>query len=289
MGLFHTTIEAAELFVKKGNQKKAAEKFEKAARKEPHSYIRKILEYSLTGQCYICESGAYAIGKYYDMSEFRSDANAAEWCRYGLEKAAKAPDKYWRAIRMYRFTLAVAAETEAERLKYLRESIFEHRDPDTAYYAMCHNMIDKVCKTVDEKAQLYATVITGRTILTEVEDRHGHYIEHTGYEAWMYEQLDRCRENRRIEHAMDALKKMGTAKGKDAAETKKAAEAALREVAKAQQQNQERLRELQESLLSIYGMAQNEAGMKIKDARTGEKLHLEDDGTFRVVDEWPDD
>ena len=29
--------------------------------------------------------------------------------------------------------------------------------------------------------------------------------------------------------------------------------------------------------------------MKIKDARTGEKLHLEDDGTFRVVDEWPDD
>ena len=45
MGLFHTTIEAAELFVKKGNQKKAAEKFEKAARKEPHSYIRKILEY----------------------------------------------------------------------------------------------------------------------------------------------------------------------------------------------------------------------------------------------------
>ena len=133
MGLFHTTIEAAELFVKKGNQKKAAEKFEKAARKEPHSYIRKILEYSLTGQCYICESGAYARGKYYDMSEFRSDANAAEWCRYGLEKAAKAPDKYWRAIRMYRFTLAVAAETEAERLKYLRESIFEHRDPDTAY------------------------------------------------------------------------------------------------------------------------------------------------------------
>ena len=289
MGLFHTTIEAAEIYVKKGNQKKAAEKFEKAARKEPHFYIRKILEYSLTGQCYICESGAYAKGEYYDMSEFRSDANAAEWCRYGLEKAAKAPDKYWRAIREYRFTLAAAAETEEERLKYLRESIFEHRDPDTAYYAMCHNMIDKVCKTVDEKAQLYATVITGRTILTEVEDRRGHYIEHTGYEVWMYEQLDRCRENRRIEHAMDALKKMGTAKGKDAAETKKAAEAALREVAKAQQQNQERLRELQESLLSIYGMAQNEAGMKIKDARTGEKLHLEDDGTFRVVDEWPDD
>lgn len=276
MGFFHTDLEQAEMALKKGDNEKAVKYFEKYAQKQPYFGVVAICDYALSGKyCLKRKNGGYSISDFdfYDMSAYKDYSTAARWCRYGLQEAPKTPRKYTVPDLWYYLILAIVSESSDERMQYLHDCIFRYNHSDAAYYAMCHRLVDKVCKNEQEKMTLYKTVILGRSQASDdsLFREDGRLWTPDIRRCWLFEQLNRKKQKERTQDALSVLAKLVHKGNKLAVKT-------MQEIIKeVSQRDEERFR----GMFAIDKMKQDELGVHwLYDDNT--EVIFNDDYTFTL-------